>query len=122
MQRVVVRELPSGTECNVYPFHVCLKGTESAVLCRDDEDYDVMVKAIAVCARRKDVVIVIYTVVSNHCHVVVLAASHSAASAFGEELHTFLAMRLTTGAISMDTSGQDTVRCSGEMTGRRDGK
>ena len=95
MQRVVVRELPSGTVCNVYPFHVCLKGTELAVLCRDDEDYDVMVKAIAVCARRKDVVIVIYTVVSNHCHVVVLAASHAAASAFGEELKRMYSMWFT---------------------------
>lgn len=95
MQRVVVRELPSGTVCNVYPFHVCLKGTELAVLCHDDEDYDVMVKAIAVCARRKDVVIVIYTVVSNHCHVVVLAASHAAASAFGEELKKMYSMWFT---------------------------
>ena len=92
MQRVVVRKLPSGTVCNVYPFHVCLKGTESAVLCRDDEDYDVMVKAIAVCAHRKDVIVVIYTVVSNHCHIVVLAASHAAASAFGEELKRMYSM------------------------------
>ena len=92
MQRVVVRKLPSGTVCNVYPFHVCLKGTESAVLCRDDEDYDVMVKAIAVCAHRKDVIVVIYTVVSNHCHIVVLAASHAAASAFGEEVKRMYSM------------------------------
>ena len=92
MQRVVVRKLPSGTVCNVYPFHVCLKGTESAVLCREDEDYDVMVKAIAVCAQRKDVIVVIYTVVSNHCHIVVLAASHAAASAFGEEVKRMYSM------------------------------
>ena len=30
----------------VQPFHVCLKGLEQAILCRDDEDYDTMVKVI----------------------------------------------------------------------------
>lgn len=92
MQRVVVRKLPAGTVCQVYPFHVCLKGTESAVLCRDDEDYDVMVKAIAVCAHRKNVTVVIYTVVSNHCHAVVLARSHADASAFMEEVKRVYSM------------------------------
>ena len=58
----------------VYPFHVCMKGTESVVLCRDDSDYDAMVKVIAVAAKRKNVIIVIYTVVSTHCHIAVLAA------------------------------------------------
>jgi REP element-mobilizing transposase RayT len=51
-----------------------------------------MVKAIAVCAKRKDVIVVIYTVVSNHCHIVVLAASHAAASAFGEEVKRMYSM------------------------------
>ena len=86
MQRVVIRLLPSGRKCQVHPFHVCLKGTESSVLCRDDEDYDALVKIIAVSSRRKDVIVVIYTVVSNHCHVVVLASSQAEAFAFGEDI------------------------------------
>lgn len=44
------------------------------VLCRDDDDYDAMVKIICVCARRHHVIVIIYGVVSNHCHVAVLAA------------------------------------------------
>lgn len=76
----------------VYPFHVCMKGTESVVLCRDDSDYDAMVKVIAVAAKRKNVIIVIYTVVSTHCHIAVLAASQADAYAFGEEVKRIYSM------------------------------
>ena len=92
MQRIAIRALPSGKVCRVHPFHVCLKGTESSVLCRDDEDYDCLVKIIAVAALRKDVIVVIYTVVSNHCHVVVLASSQPNAFAFGEEIKRVYSM------------------------------
>ena len=40
MERSVVRKLPDGSSKRVEPYHVCLKGLETAVLCRDDEDYD----------------------------------------------------------------------------------
>ena len=92
MHRVVIRTLPSGKFCHVHPFHVCLKGTESSVLCRDDDDYDALVKIIAVSSLRKNVIIVIYTVVSNHCHVVVLASSQTEALAFGEEIKRLYSM------------------------------
>ena len=92
MQRIAIRTLPSGKVCHVHPFHICLKGTESSVLCRDDEDYDRLVKVIAVAALRKDVIVVIYTVVSNHCHVVVLASSQPDAFAFGEEIKRVYSM------------------------------
>ena len=92
MRRVVERILPSGKACRVHPFHICLKGTGSSVLCRDEEDYDVMVKIMAVAALRKDVIIVIYTVVSNHFHVVVLAESQSAADSFAEEVKRIYSM------------------------------
>ena len=92
MERIVIRVLPSGKTCHVHPFHVCLKGTESSVLCRDDEDYDAMVKIIAVSSRRKDVIVVIYTVVSNHCHIVVLAPSQAEAFAFGEDVKRMYSM------------------------------
>ena len=50
-----------------------MKGLESLILYRDDDDYDAMVKILCLCARRKNVIVIIYTVVSNHCHVAVLA-------------------------------------------------
>ncbi len=86
MKRYVTRELPSGETRAVYPFHVCIKGAETAVHCRDDEDYDVYVKYIAICARRKNVIVIVYAVVSNHCHVAVLAARQTNADAFAQEL------------------------------------
>ena len=86
MKRFVTRVLPSGETKTVYPFHVLIKGSETAVHCRDDEDYDVYVKYIALCARRKNVIVIIYGVVSNHSHVAVLAARQADADAFAQEL------------------------------------
>lgn len=86
MKRFVTRALPSGETRTVFPFHVCIKGAETAVHCRDDEDYDVYVKYIALCARRKNVIVIIYGVVSNHSHIAVLAARQGDADAFAQEL------------------------------------
>ena len=86
MRRVVPRVLPNGELRNVQPFHVMIKGLETVILCRDDEDYDVFVKYIAICARRKNVIVVIYIVVSNHCHVAVLAQTQNDADSFAQEL------------------------------------
>ena len=55
------------------------------VLCRDDDDYDVMVKYIFICARRKNVIVVIYIAMSNHGHATILASSQADADAFKEE-------------------------------------
>ena len=55
------------------------------VLCRDNEDYDVMVKYIFVCARRKNVIVVIYIAMSNHGHATILATCQDDADAFKEE-------------------------------------
>ena len=55
------------------------------VLCRDDEDYDVMVKYIFLCARRKNVIIVIYIAMSNHGHATILAPSQEDADDFTVE-------------------------------------
>lgn len=86
MRRIVTRILPSGEFKSVQPFHVCIKGAETAVHCRDEEDYDVYVKYIALCAHRKNVIVIIYAVVSNHCHVALLAAKQADADAFAQEL------------------------------------
>ena len=84
MRRIVHRKLPDGNFRNVQPYHVSMEGMKTAVLCRDDDDYDALVKIICVCARRKNVIIVVYAVVSNHCHAAVLAASQEAADSFGQ--------------------------------------
>ena len=85
MERSAVRKLPDGSTKRVEPYHVCLKGLETAVLCRDEEDYDVMVKVLAVCAWRNNVIIITYSVVSNHTHTATLAAKWEDAQTFGEE-------------------------------------
>lgn len=82
MERIVTRRLPDGTLCRVSPFHVCIKGLEDAVLCRDYEDYDVFVKILCVSAWRTNVIIITYSVVSNHCHSAVLAKNQVSAEAF----------------------------------------
>lgn len=86
MKRIVTRKLPSGAVKQVQPYHISMKGLEKAILCRDYEDYGVMVKYIAVCANRKDVIVIIYGVVSNHCHIAVLASDYQDAVNFAEEL------------------------------------
>ena len=92
MQRIAVRTLPDGTVGKVYPFHVCIKGLEQAVLFRDDSDYDAMVKIICVSARRKNVLVIIYSVVSNHCHVAVLSSSQKEAEEFADDIKKVYAM------------------------------
>lgn len=92
MRRIVNHELPDGSIRQVSPFHISLEGLETVVLCRDDRDYDAMVKIICVAARRKNVVVIIYAVVSNHCHVAVLAASQEDAQAYGQEIKRMYAM------------------------------
>ena len=92
MRRIVQRMMPDGAVQYYWPFHVSMEGLETAVLCRDDDDYDAMVKIICVAAKRKNVIVIIYAVVSNHCHVAILAASQSDADAFGVELKKVYSM------------------------------
>ncbi|MCR5326610.1 MAG: hypothetical protein K6E37_07690 [Bacteroidales bacterium] len=80
------RRMPDGSVRIVVPFHICLKGLECAVLCRDDEDYDALVKIIFLSARACNVIVVIYIVLSNHYHVSVLAVSEESADACGLEI------------------------------------
>lgn len=82
----VFRVLPDGVESVVFPFHMSLEGLEKNVICRDDEDCDTMVKSLCLCARRKNVIIIIYAVASNHAHAAVLARNREAVVAFGQEV------------------------------------
>ena len=95
MRRVVKRNLPDGTIRQVHPFHVSMEGMKTLVLCRDDEDYDAMVKILCVASRRKNVIIIIYAVVSNHCHIAVLAATQQDAEQYGYEIKKMYAMWLS---------------------------
>lgn len=65
---------------------------ERLILFRDDDDYDAMVKIMCVCAKRKNVIIIIYAVVSNHCHVAVLANTQEEAYEYGQEIKRIYSM------------------------------
>ncbi|MBQ9192514.1 MAG: hypothetical protein IJ156_02190 [Bacteroidales bacterium] len=84
-ERICFRRLPDGSFRKVYPYHVSLEGMAELVLCRDDEDYDVMVKYLFLCARRKNVIVVIHIAMSNHGHATILAAGQEDADAFKVE-------------------------------------
>lgn len=92
MLRAVVREMPDGSTRYVYPFHLSLEGLEKAIICRDEEDYDVLVKYIFLCGLKKNVIIVTYVVVSNHLHVVLLSRNEKEALAYGDEVRRRYAM------------------------------
>ena len=81
-----LKNLPDGSQGRVYPFHISYEGMEKIIICRDDDDYDRFVKCMAVCARRKNVIIIIYAVVSNHAHIAILAKSYSEAYDYAYEL------------------------------------
>ena len=84
--RAVTRQLPSGERGAVLPFHVSFEGLEKNIICRDDQDCDALVKCIFVCSRRKNVIVIIYAVVSNHAHIAVLSKSFKDVKSFGDEV------------------------------------
>ena len=92
MKRIVYRRLPDGRAAYVSPFHISMKGMEKLILFRDDYDYDAMVKILCICAKRKNVIVIIYAVVSNHCHVAVLANSQKEADDYGQEIKRMYSM------------------------------
>ena len=85
-QRITLRELPDGTVAKVYPFHISLEGMESVLLCRDDEDFDVMQKYFHVCSWVNNVLVIIDIEMSNHGHLAVLADSLDSAVRAGEAI------------------------------------
>ena len=95
MRRTVERRLPDGTIRTVQPFHISMEGLETAILCRDDKDYDALVKILCVAAKRKNVIVVIYVVVSNHCHAGLLATSQTSADEYGQEVKRIYSMWFT---------------------------
>lgn len=90
----VLRTLPSGSRTMVHPFHITMEATEQFVLCREGDDYDVYVKFLALAAMRRDVIVVTYSVMSNHSHGVYLARTYYQAKAFGEEVKRVYSMYL----------------------------
>ena len=92
MRRIINQELPDGSIRQVQPFHISLEGLKTAVLCRDERDYDAMVKILCIAARRKNVIVIIYAVVSNHCHLAVLATCQEDAYACGQEIKKMYGM------------------------------
>ena len=92
MDRIAIRTLPDGRLGRLQPVHVCLEGMEDNILCRDEQDYDAMVKIMAAASIRRNVIIVIYAVVSNHFHVTVLALTQEDAYLYGEDVKKVYSM------------------------------
>lgn len=92
--KTVIKQLPDGRLDRVIPFHVSFEGLEKAIICRDDEDYDRMVKCIFVCARRKNVLVITYVVVSNHAHLAILARNIKEANEYAEEVKRVFSMQI----------------------------
>lgn len=91
---LVERVLPDGKVSRVKLYHVSLEGLESALICRDEEDYDFMVKNIFLRSLQTNVIVVIYGVVSNHAHVALLAESKQTAEMYANQLKKVLSMWL----------------------------
>ena len=81
-----------GSARRVFPFHLSLEGLEKAIICRDEEDYDILVKYVFLCALSKNVVVATYVVVSNHLHVVLLSEDDIIAKEYGKEIRRRYAM------------------------------
>ena len=83
-QRVVERLLPDGSVAKVYPFHVCLEGTESVMLCQDDEDFDQLEKSFYLGALDANALVVSEIVLATRGLCTVLAVNWEGAEAVGE--------------------------------------
>ena len=90
--KAIVREMPDGSARRVFPFHLSLEGLEKAIICRDEEDYDILVKYVFLCALNKNIDVVTYVVVSNHLHVILLAEDDIKAKYYGNEVRRRYAM------------------------------
>ena len=83
-QRVVARVLPDKSVQKVYPFHISLKGMESTLLCRCDDDFDHLEKSFYVSSYMANCLVIIGIVMSNHGHCAVLATDLASAVRAGE--------------------------------------
>ena len=82
-ERIVLRRLPDGNVRKMFPFHISMKGMESVVLCRDDEDYDHLEKSFYLSALKNNSRVIISIAMSNHGHVGVLAPDMTTAQNMG---------------------------------------
>ena len=80
-QRIVKRVLPSGSAANLFPFHISMEGLESTLLCREEDDYDVLQKYYHISCWKADVLVIEEIEMSNHGHLAVLAANYERAVA-----------------------------------------
>ena len=83
MNVILIGNYPINQFVKFFPFTSAWKGLK---------DYDLFVKTVVLCALRKNVVIVAYSVVSNHFHSVILATDIQSSDAFGEEVKKIYSM------------------------------
>ena len=85
-ERIVTRRFPDGKVCKAYPFHISLEGMTSILLCRADEDYDILIKYFHVCGWANNVLVINDIAMSNHGHLAVLARDYDSAKRAGEAI------------------------------------
>ena len=84
----------NGIPVRYYPYHISMKGMESLVICRDDEDYDIFVKTLHIKGHILNVHRVMYCVVSNHSHIIVLSESKEKVERYCLEIKRVYSMYL----------------------------
>ncbi len=96
-KRIVTRRLPDGRVSTVFPFHISLEGMESTLLCRDEDDYDMLQKCFHVSCWKSNVIVIEDIEMSNHGHLAVLAENYAtaecAAAAIKKNYSQYLANR-----------------------------
>lgn len=85
-ERIVTRQFPDRKVSKAYPFHISLEGMESILLCREAEDYDIMIKYFHVCGWVNNVLVINDIAMSNHGHLAVLARDYDSALRAGEAI------------------------------------
>lgn len=94
-ERCPLVELSDGKIVRMYPFHISMEGMESRILCRNDEDYDVFIKTLVLSTHKKLSSVVVYCVVSNHAHYILLTHSYFTALEIANEVKRIYSMYLT---------------------------
>lgn len=90
-----MRMLPDGSVRKAKPFHISFEGMTTALLCKTEDDYGCFVKYIFICAQRNNLIVVVYTVVSNHAHILALSSDKDSCFRFCDDLKRIYGMYFT---------------------------
>lgn len=116
----MVDEKPDGEQLHI--FHICTKGLESRILFRNEDDFNRAVNLSAICAYSIGVRIVVYCMMSNHVHYIVLCSGKPAAAAFANKFKKCYSqyMKVDSGICGIFRHVKVTVKEIGSMKYLRD--